>query len=130
MTLKRKRSPKDEDDAESHSDSGISFREMAGSDEEIDVFTSLTGAKKQPVSLEEDGDDDEELIRETMAKKLAKDGTALLKKMKGKTKMVKGEIGGGSFQSMGKIILESHFHYLNFYSTSAMVASIANFARI
>ncbi|KAI0066162.1 DEAD-domain-containing protein [Artomyces pyxidatus] len=36
-----------------------------------------------------------------MAKRNAKEGTELLKSTKGKNKLVKGEVGGGSFQSMG-----------------------------
>ena len=43
----------------------------------------------------------EQIIREAIQKKNIKDGTDLMKKMKGKTKIAKGEVGGGSFQSMG-----------------------------
>ncbi|KAI0045276.1 DEAD-domain-containing protein [Auriscalpium vulgare] len=41
------------------------------------------------------------MIRESMAKRNTRDGTELLKNTKGKNKLVKGEVGGGSFQSMG-----------------------------
>lgn len=114
MGLKRKRSSKAKDEPTS-ADSESGFEEVAASEDELDIFSSLTGAKKkkqketakEEQSSQEDGDDDDEVIRESMAKKRAKDGTELLKKMKGKTKMVKGEIGGGSFQSMGMCISKS-----------------------
>ena len=53
----------------------------------------------------EDSEDDyeelEALIKDSVAKRDKKEGTKLLKKAKGKAKISKGEVGGGSFQSMG-----------------------------
>jgi ATP-dependent RNA helicase DDX54/DBP10 len=94
-----------EENAESsYADSDSGFEEVAQSDEDTDIFSSLTGAGK--VSRRDhsgiEGEDEEDFIRDSMARKRAKDGTELLKKMKGKAKLVKGEIGGGSFQSMGE----------------------------
>ena len=56
--------------------------------------------------VDDDGENEEdlqEIIRESIAKRNTKDGTELLKKTKGKTKIAKGEVGGGSFQSMGAL---------------------------
>jgi len=58
------------------------------------------------------GDDDdalEEMIRDSIAKRDKKAGTEILKKVKGKNKLVKGEVGGGSFQSMGMSFQHSFF---------------------
>ncbi|KAH8119551.1 DEAD-domain-containing protein [Phellopilus nigrolimitatus] len=60
------------------------------SDDEVDIFTALAGKKKL-----------ENMIKESVTKRDKKEGTKLLKNTKGKTKMSKGEVGGGSFQSMG-----------------------------
>jgi hypothetical protein len=61
---------------------------------------------KAPFITHNDGTDDdtelEEMIRNSISKRNVKDGTELLKNTKGKKKLSKGEIGGGSFQSMGK----------------------------
>jgi ATP-dependent RNA helicase DDX54/DBP10 len=71
----------------------------------------LTGQKKRRISgfeeqiLGESEDDDEdlqEIIRQATAKRDVKEGTQVVKKVKGKTKITKGEVGGGSFQSMGE----------------------------
>ncbi|KAL4246031.1 DEAD box helicase family protein [Abortiporus biennis] len=78
---------------------------------DIDISSALTGKRprkeehSEDVALERDDyDEDDELndiIRETTAKKNMRMGNELLKKTKGKQKMAKGEVGGGSFQSMG-----------------------------
>lgn len=73
------------------------------SEDEIDISTALTG-KRPKISRVRDEDDDDDLkdfIRDSITKRDVKEGTELLKKTKGKTKIVKGEVGGGSFQSMG-----------------------------
>ncbi|KAI0256032.1 DEAD-domain-containing protein [Lactifluus subvellereus] len=41
------------------------------------------------------------MIRNSISRRNVKDGTELLKNTKGKKKLTKGEVGGGSFQSMG-----------------------------
>lgn len=59
------------------------------------------------IEVEKDNEDSEmEFIQDAIAKRNVKDGTELLKKtskVKGKGK-AKGEVGGGSFQSMGTCI--------------------------
>ncbi|KAI8993093.1 DEAD-domain-containing protein [Trametes punicea] len=77
------------------------------SEDEIDISSALTGKRPKTspeVDVREDKDDDDDLqefIRESIAKRDVKEGTELLKKTKGKAKIAKGEVGGGSFQSMG-----------------------------
>ncbi len=95
---KRKRSP-ESDHVASDSATGGS------SDSEIDISSALAGkrVKKGPQPRDSDNEDEdlENLIRESIFKRNVKGGTELLKKTKGKAKIVKGEVGGGSFQSMG-----------------------------
>lgn len=79
------------------------------SDDEIDISSALTGKRvkfgqKQIADDEDENSEDlESLIREATKKRDIKDGTKLLKKTKARSKIVKGELGGGSFQSMGKL---------------------------
>jgi ATP-dependent RNA helicase DDX54/DBP10 len=70
-------------------------------DNEIDISSSLTSKKTKLAHP----DEDEELgafLQESIVKRNMKEGTDLLKKTRGKTKLIKGEVGGGSFQSMGE----------------------------
>ncbi|RPD59945.1 ATP-dependent RNA helicase DBP10 [Lentinus tigrinus ALCF2SS1-6] len=107
VSVKRKRSFAREDE-DAFSEVSLDY---AQSDDEIDISTALTGkrpkvARTSKGTQETEGslDDDDELqdfIRESIAKRDVKQGTELLKKTKGKTKIAKGEVGGGSFQSMG-----------------------------
>jgi ATP-dependent RNA helicase DDX54/DBP10 len=55
-------------------------------------------------SSTDEGDNDglKEVIQKTTTRRDVKGGTAILKRAKGKGKMTKGEVGGGSFQSMGR----------------------------
>ena len=103
--------PSGADESDDFSDVHSTF-----SNEEVDISAVLAGKKSRReyrhiTSKEEDDDDDlEDIIRESIAKRDVKGGTELLKKTKGKAKIVKGEVGGGSFQSMGMfytIILSS-----------------------
>ena len=83
----------------------------SGSDQSFDISSALTQRRvalkkgKAPlVSHNDDTDDDtefEEMIRNSISRRNVKDGTELLKNTKGKKKLAKGEVGGGSFQSMG-----------------------------
>ncbi|KAI1794061.1 ATP-dependent RNA helicase DBP10 [Ganoderma leucocontextum] len=88
-------------------DSEADYSEVSlGSEDEIDISSALTGKRPRVASksktLEvEDDEDLQDFIRESIAKRDVKEGTELLKKTKGRTKIVKGEVGGGSFQSMG-----------------------------
>ncbi|KAF8658275.1 hypothetical protein AX16_002051 [Volvariella volvacea WC 439] len=110
---KRKRT--DESDVESDevaqsgSEDGFDSAGRWESDD-VDISSALLGKKSVHKEAEHDADeddedeDDEELsafIQNSIAKRDTKAGTEVLKKVKGKTKLVKGEVGGGSFQSMG-----------------------------
>ncbi|KAI0743513.1 ATP-dependent RNA helicase DBP10 [Daedaleopsis nitida] len=104
--LKRKRDTSDSVDG--FSDTSL---DDAHSEDDIDISTSLTGkrpklsskgkASARDYNTDEDDDGLQEFIRESIAKRDVKEGTELLKKTKGKSKIAKGEVGGGSFQSMG-----------------------------
>ncbi|KAH9935492.1 P-loop containing nucleoside triphosphate hydrolase protein [Fomitopsis serialis] len=104
VTSKRKRSY-DSDDASISSTSGLGH----DSEDEVDISSALVGRKpaktqRRQVASRDEGEGDEELqelIRESISKRDVKGGTDILKKTKGKAKMAKGEVGGGSFQSMG-----------------------------
>ncbi|KAJ4483387.1 P-loop containing nucleoside triphosphate hydrolase protein [Lentinula aciculospora] len=73
--------------------------------DDVDISSALAGKKAKidsqfPVQF--DGDEDFSIfLQDIMAKHNVKSGTELLKKTKGKGKLGKGEVGGGSFQSMG-----------------------------
>ncbi|EIN11681.1 DEAD-domain-containing protein [Punctularia strigosozonata HHB-11173 SS5] len=81
------------------------------SEDEVDISNVLAGKKKRKLSApssknmaEQDEDDDEALadfIKASVSKRNVKLGTEVVKRTKGKTKIAKGEVGGGSFQSMG-----------------------------
>ncbi|KAI0930438.1 hypothetical protein AcV5_007151 [Taiwanofungus camphoratus] len=74
------------------------------SDSDIDISAALIGNKDKgvhPEGVEDDDEELQELIRDSIAKRNVKGGTDMLKKTKGKARMAKGEVGGGSFQSMG-----------------------------
>ncbi|RDB24936.1 ATP-dependent RNA helicase DBP10 [Hypsizygus marmoreus] len=94
---KRKRSD-DADDEDHYSEVSASF-EQALSEDEIDISSALSGKKTR---FSDDNDEDfDGFLQESMAKRDVKSGTEVVKKAKGKGKIVKGELGGGSFQSMG-----------------------------
>ncbi|TFK21967.1 ATP-dependent RNA helicase DBP10 [Coprinopsis marcescibilis] len=97
---KRKRAASVASSSESEDDS---FELVsAGSDDEMDISSALTG--NAPKSRPVEDDDDEDLanfIKNSIAKRDIKHGTQVVKNAKGKAKVGKGEVGGGSFQSMG-----------------------------
>lgn len=69
--------------------------------EQIDISNALAG-KRQRTQPDHDSEDElGDFIRTSIAKRDVKNGTELVKKVKGKAKLAKGEVGGGSFQSMG-----------------------------
>lgn len=77
------------------------------SDSDIDISAALIGNKDKgvhPEGVEDDDEELQELIRDSIAKRNVKGGTDMLKKTKGKARMAKGEVGGGSFQSMGRCL--------------------------
>lgn len=101
--MKRKKAQNDSDSEQSASSSRVIVE-----NDEIDISSALTGKhtrKKSTTALGEDSEDDyeelEALIKDCVTKRDMKEGTKLLKKTKGKAKISKGEVGGGSFQSMG-----------------------------
>ncbi|KZT72081.1 DEAD-domain-containing protein [Daedalea quercina L-15889] len=107
VSAKRKRSSGSEDEILSSMDEFGQY-----SEEEVDISSALvsrkpTKARRHEDSItaskdDEEGDEElQELIRESISKRDVKGGTDVLKKTKGKAKMTKGEVGGGSFQSMG-----------------------------
>jgi ATP-dependent RNA helicase DDX54/DBP10 len=102
---KRKRTPLSEGlDTESLSSCA------ARSSAEVDISSALV-AKRQKVDVR--AAEDEELakfIQSSIAKRFVKEGTQVLKNSKGKSKATKGEIGGGSFQSMGVLQFCWLFH--------------------
>lgn len=95
----------------------------ADSGDEVDISSALTGKKfkkglyedldELPSGEDEDDDGLAEVIERSIVKRNVKSGTELLKKTKGKSKIVKGEVGGGSFQSMGT---PGSVHTTEFYS--------------
>lgn len=95
--------------SESESDGGFSEVPLddAYSEDEVDISSALTGKRPKVTPRvngnggDDDDDDLQEFIRESIAKRDVKEGTEMIKKTKGKSKIVKGEVGGGSFQSMG-----------------------------
>jgi ATP-dependent RNA helicase DDX54/DBP10 len=94
----------------SESDSSGYSLVQAVSDDEIDISSALTArtpkntGKQKEIEGDDSDDDLHEMIRASISKRNVKGGTELLKKTKGKTKVTKGEVGGGSFQSMGTCI--------------------------
>jgi len=78
-------------------------------DNEVDISSALTGkgARVAPTVEESDNDDLDlqHFLKESISRRDIKAGTEIVKKTKGKGKFVKGEVGGGSFQSMGQAIV-------------------------
>ncbi|RXW24994.1 hypothetical protein EST38_g872 [Candolleomyces aberdarensis] len=76
-------------------------------DDDMDISSALTGTRprREPRPVDDiDDEDDEDLtnfIKTSITKRDVKEGTQVVKKAKGKAKVTKGEVGGGSFQSMG-----------------------------
>ena len=91
---KRKRSESDDDSA------SLSF---VDDEQDVDISPALTGDKTRIVEPDDSDDEDElaDFIRSSIAKRSIKEGTRIVKKSKGKVQISKGEVGGGSFQSMG-----------------------------
>ncbi|KAI9458545.1 ATP-dependent RNA helicase DBP10 [Russula earlei] len=96
--------------AHATSDLDIATSSMSGEtsdvDHSFDISSALAQKGKAPGLLsQDDGTDDdmelEEMIRNSISRRNVKNGTELLKNTKGKKKLARGELGGGSFQSMG-----------------------------
>ncbi|KAJ7084419.1 P-loop containing nucleoside triphosphate hydrolase protein [Mycena belliarum] len=69
--------------------------------DQVDISAAIAGKRKRPQPNDDSDEELGDLIRTSIAKRDIKNGTELIKKVKGKTKLAKGEVGGGSFQSMG-----------------------------
>lgn len=101
---KRKHSESGEDSASDFSNNEL--------DDNIDISSALTGKKQKIDSEVEISDEDEDFsvfLQDSIAKRNVKNGTEMLKKTKGKSKLAKGEVGGGSFQSMGTFNLKRKY---------------------
>lgn len=71
-------------------------------DENIDISSALMGKKTKTGHAHSDEDEDLlRFIKASITKRDVKEGTQVVKMAKGKSKVGKGEVGGGSFQSMG-----------------------------
>jgi hypothetical protein len=100
------------------------------SDVDTDIAFALTGKNAN----EESDDDLNKLVHESIVKRNVKGGTEVLKRTKGKTKIIKGEVGGGSFQSMGTCFSISTSRYTltlsNVVRSSPITIAFIDFARI
>lgn len=91
--------------------SSPSDEEPSGPDGSFDISSALTQRSavlqkgKAPLVPHDDGIDNdtelEEIIRRSISGRNIRAGTEYLKSAKGKKRLTKGELGGGSFQSMG-----------------------------
>ncbi|KAJ3899688.1 P-loop containing nucleoside triphosphate hydrolase protein [Lentinula edodes] len=99
-----KRKHSDSSDERSLSDLDIDGIDNDLEDDDVDISSALTRKRSKNNSQQNQSDGEEDFsifLQDAMAKHNVKSGTELLKKTKGKAKLVKGEVGGGSFQSMG-----------------------------
>ncbi|KAG6811535.1 hypothetical protein H0H92_006968 [Tricholoma furcatifolium] len=94
---KRKRPETIEDD---YSEVSASYTPDS-EDDEVDIANALSGKRAKIVAEDSDDDDFNDFLQSTISKRDVKGGTDIVKQAKGKGKVVKGEVGGGSFQSMG-----------------------------
>ncbi|KAI0316257.1 DEAD-domain-containing protein [Amylostereum chailletii] len=113
MPVRKRPHPSHTDDSEEElSDAPSSSDEDHSDSDAVDISSALAGHKKRKLTsntengrishnAENDEDDIADLIRDSIAKRNTKEGTGVVKNAKGKNKLVKGEVGGGSFQSMG-----------------------------
>jgi ATP-dependent RNA helicase DDX54/DBP10 len=102
----------DPESSSDHSDISIISEDEVSDEDAIDISLALTGNRKRKHAADgsdeaaEDDDDLEfkNLIKDSIAKRDMKKGTEVIKHVKGgRYKLSKGEVGGGSFQSMGAL---------------------------
>jgi len=67
-----------------------------------DISPALIGKRQRPSPALDDHQDISDFLQSSILKRDIKGGTKVIKDAKGKGKMAKGEVGGGSFQSMGQ----------------------------
>src|SRR6266571_4573375 len=73
--------------------------------EDFDISSALINKRIKTLHSAQDDDDDlADFIQSSIAKRSVKEGAQIVKKAKGKKKITKGEVGGGSFQSMGRFL--------------------------
>ncbi|KAH9961284.1 P-loop containing nucleoside triphosphate hydrolase protein [Russula dissimulans] len=112
MSKKRRHPSANDLDVAAYSSSSMSYEETSSSDHPFDISSALTQRKsasrkgKAPIVPHDDGTDDddtvlEEMIRNSISRRNVKNNTEFLKNTKGKKRLTRGELGGGSFQSMG-----------------------------
>jgi ATP-dependent RNA helicase DDX54/DBP10 len=110
MAFSKRHSIKGNGGEENESNASYSEVEQTDlSEDEVDISSALMGQKHGRgnshasvlIGAENDDEDLEDIIRDSIAKRDVKGGTEVLRKVKGKGKITKGEVGGGSFQSMG-----------------------------
>lgn len=98
MTRKRAR------EIDAFGDTASEIRISDFSDDADDISLTLIGKKRklsEQTVVDDDPEDLSRFIQESIAKRDVKGGTHMVKSTKGKQKVAKGEVGGGSFQSMG-----------------------------
>jgi ATP-dependent RNA helicase DDX54/DBP10 len=66
-----------------------------------DISSALVGKKQRLSTVLDEDQDISEFLQSSILKRDIKGGTKVIKNAKGKAKLAKGEVGGGSFQSMG-----------------------------
>ena len=71
-----------------------------------DISSALIGKKQR---ILDEHEDISEFLRSSILKRDIKGGTKVIKNAKGKTKIAKGEVGGGSFQSMGQSLHPAYY---------------------
>lgn len=83
---------------------GLPVRMSKRFHDDADIAAALV-PKRARCDLSGDGDSDDDALRDfiqaSISKRDVKAGTHVVKNAKGKAKIAKGEVGGGSFQSMG-----------------------------
>jgi ATP-dependent RNA helicase DDX54/DBP10 len=99
--MKGQKRPIEDDDSDASIDSAVS-------EHEPDISIALTSKNVRNRNPDDDLSDEglHALIQDAISERNVKSGTEVVKKAKGKEKLVKGEVGGGSFQSMGFVVLQ------------------------
>jgi ATP-dependent RNA helicase DDX54/DBP10 len=68
-----------------------------------DISSALVGKRQRLSPTLDEHQDISEFLQSSILKRDIKGGTKVVKNAKGKAKLAKGEVGGGSFQSMGHL---------------------------
>ena len=73
-----------------------------------DISSALVGKRQRLSPTLDEHQHISEFLQSSILKRDIKGGTKVLKNAKGKAKLAKGEVGGGSFQSMGHYLILSN----------------------